>query len=167
MSADANSEGREWHPKSEFVSDILKENGKTELVGEGRKWNHKTEFVSDILKQNVNTKLISYGYKQYLKTITQTQICEEQTDNLGNCMEAESKYNCTVCMVDAINAFSNSGNACTDMAESGFCDMAYNCWEQSCNLDCGPEVATLAACIVHYAGCDNYEFGDECMESSL
>ena len=95
------------------------------------------------------------------------EICEEQTDNFSTCMDEDDKPNCLDCMFNEMNAFTSENNACTEMAESGLCDSVYNCWEQECNADCGAEVMGLVACILHYAGCDNYEFGSECFPPEL
>ena len=79
-------------------------------------------------------------------------------------MDDDDEPNCIDCMINAINELQGY---CTEMACLGFCDVTYNCWEQECNADCGAEVMGLVACILHYAGCDNYEFGSECFPPEL
>jgi hypothetical protein len=63
---DAGREGGEWYPKTKFIADILKENGKTKLLSKGHRWYHKT-LNANILGENDKTKLVGEGHKQYHK----------------------------------------------------------------------------------------------------
>jgi hypothetical protein len=193
--ADANGEGREWHPKTKYVSDILKKNDMTKLVGDGRKWNHKTEFVSDILKKHdkptklvgdgrkhyhktgliadilkendkpTKTKLISDGYEQYLST--NEGPCYEQAEKFFDCLGEGVASNCAACIVSVMEAAVAIQMTCTDMMEVGFCDEMYNCWENDCNASCDDEMISVVACDMHYGGCDDYEFHAECTTPEL
>jgi hypothetical protein len=64
---DADREGHEGYHKTKFIADILKENGKTKLVGKDHMWYHKT-LITDILKENEKTNLVGDGCNWYHKT---------------------------------------------------------------------------------------------------
>jgi len=176
--ADANSERREWHPKAEFVSDILKENGKTKLVGEGQyKHYHKTKLIADILKESDNTKLIGEGGKHYRNNFQQQPYdskqdpCEWERVLMNDCINssynpyfpdaAEKHALCLECLQDAWDEVP-VGTSCTTLKEIGFWDDVISC-EQLCMLDCSAQTDDLLRCAVVQDGCDGPTFDRECL----
>jgi hypothetical protein len=188
--ANANSEGSEWHPKAKLVSGILKENGKTKLSGGGCKWNHKTKLIADILKESDNTKLIGKGCKHYHKTKLNAGTHKEdflnnvkgRTRDSGNdgdqdpCREQEARFyycsekdgdGCAICVNDALQYARDVEMTCDYMSELGFCQMILNCYEEECNNDCENELIDALACIVEQNGCDDSDFYDKCTVPEL
>ncbi len=94
----------------------------------------------------------------------------------GPCQEYYNKqYDCLVsnglpddqvlaCYNCETNALQDVGSIyCSDLKEEGFCDEVLNCWDTYCNNVCYDEGVKSAGCMLHYSGCDNYEFKSECI----
>ncbi|KAL3761979.1 hypothetical protein ACHAW5_006685 [Stephanodiscus triporus] len=152
--ADANSEGHEWHPKADFVSDILKENGKANLVGEGQyKHYHKTKLIANILKDSNNTK---------------QDPCEWEREVMNDCLEdfpwtpdPDEHALCLDCLDDAWNDVA-IGTTCDSLKEIGFCEIVTRCEDRWCNYMCVDVTHDLLRCVAIHDGCNGSTFDSEC-----
>ena len=56
--------------------------------------------------------------------------------------------------------------SCDEMADEGFCNDIYNCWDDECHKDCGSEVVEAVTCYFeHNTDCHDKEYEEQCTDS--
>jgi hypothetical protein len=155
----ADREGREWYPKTKFIANILMENGETKLVGEGRNWSHKTKKISGIIKETDKTMLINKGEQTH-------NDCEEEYENFFDCLDNDIEDDCADCINHFLEESDDHPFSCDEMADEGFCNDIYNCWDDECHKDCGSEVVEAVTCYFeHNTDCHDEEYEEQCTDS--
>ena len=188
---DADREGHEGYHKTKFISDILKENGKTKLVGKDRMWYHKT-LITDILEESEKTNLVGDGCNRYHKTKLIAGIHKAVSDErwgrgrtrshrdddddcddpciyfgqvLGDCLrsngESDDEVDDCADCIDGAMA-SYNGTICGELEEVGFCQDVQSCADDACHNDCSDEMHVYVACYVNWS-CKGPAYNDECI----
>ena len=56
--------------------------------------------------------------------------------------------------------------SCDEMADEGFCNDIYNCWDDECHKDCGSEVVEAVTCYFeHNTDCHDEEYEEQSTDS--
>ena len=178
LSTDADRKGGEWYPNTKFIADILKENGKTKLVGEGLMWYCKT-LNANILRENDKTKLVGVGLKLQTTPVPfdpnhtpdnnpASDPCYGYLETAVNCMRSEKMSDdeilaCYSCLDEAWNKHAGAGTKCDNLKEVGYCNDVFSCEAKQCNNECTDEINTNEACLSDNNGCNGYYFESECL----
>jgi hypothetical protein len=180
MTADADSEGREWYPKTKFLSDILKENRETKLIGEGRKHYHKTKLIVGTHKVDFLNNIKGQSYDDGNddgndENCPEQHPCNDFGLRLGDCMTSVYLFHKKIddvieCLVEALGNIPY-GTFCNSLTELGFCDAVSNCEPFPVNTSqgkgpdwsCSAEMHQLAACIIFHDGCWDFDYNSKCL----